>query len=144
MSAPAGPLYTPGILALAVDLADYPLTDDLLLRGQASSRLCGSAVALGVACDEAGRILRAGGQVTACAIGQASAALFLRDATGRDETDLAASLAALEHWLAGGDEPAWPGVDVLTPARAYPARHGAILLPWQAALAALSKLGAGG
>jgi len=35
--------------------------------------------------------------------------------------------------------PDWPGLDAIEAARAFPGRHGAMLLPWQAALAALSS-----
>lgn len=133
-------LYTPDILALAVELADYPLADGLPLRGEAHSRVCGSRVALGLASGADGSIESTGARVSACAIGQSAAALFLRAARGLDEAAIAAALARLEAWL-GGDEtmPDWPGLEVLAPARAYPARHAAILLPWKAALAALSK-----
>ena len=37
-----------------------------------------------------------------------------------------------------------PYFTVLAPARAYPGRHGAMLLPWKAALDALSKREAAG
>ena len=132
-------LYTPAILALAVELADYPL-DNLPQRGEAHLRVCGSRVIVGTDSDEARRIGRVGAQVTACAIGQAAAALFLRSAPGRDASEIAAALVAIEAWLAGsGAEPSWPNIAELEPARAYPARHAAILLPWKAALAALSN-----
>ena len=62
-------LYTPEILALAVELADYPLSDELPLRGEARSRVCGSRVALGLATGADGSVAEAGARVTACAIG---------------------------------------------------------------------------
>ncbi|MGB3320231.1 MAG: iron-sulfur cluster assembly scaffold protein, partial [Sphingopyxis granuli] len=46
---------------------------------------------------------------------------------------------AIAGWFAGeGAAPDWPGFDLLAPARDYPARHGAILLPFDAAVAALA------
>lgn len=133
-------LYTPDILALAVELSQFPLTDDLPLRGEALSRVCGSRVTVGIAMARDGRIAGAGARVTACAIGQSAAALFLRDARGRDEPAITAALAALEAWLGGdGRLPDWPGLELLDAARAFPARHHAILLPWKAALDALSN-----
>ena len=133
-------LYTPEILALAVELADYPLTDDLTERGEAVSRVCGSRITVALSVHPGGTIGRAGVQVTACAIGQAAAALFLRGAPGTDAGALSAALAALEAWLGEkGDLPAWPDIERLAAARAYSARHPAILLPWKAALAALSN-----
>lgn len=133
-------LYTPEILALAVELAEYPLIGAGGQCGDAASRVCGSKVALELLMDADGAIERAGAQVTACAIGQAAAALFLRSARGRHTTDISEALTSLETWLSGASvHPHWPGVDQLAPARAHPARHAAILLPWKAALAALSK-----
>jgi NifU-like protein involved in Fe-S cluster formation len=79
-------------------------------------------------------------RVRACAVGQAAAAIFAREAVGRDQAELAGALSQLEDWLAHkGEVPDWPGIAPLVPARAYPARHGAILLPWKAALAGLSS-----
>ena len=133
-------LYTPEILALAVELADYPWTGGLQRFGQASSRICGSKVAVALSTDVDGSISQIGARVSACAIGQAAAALFLRASHGRDHDDLAAALEAMECWLAGeGELPSWPGIERLASARLYSARHAAILLPWKAALAALSN-----
>lgn len=133
-------LYTPAVLALATGLSAYPLADDLPLKAEARSRTCGSEVALGLALGADGTIARIGMQVRACAIGQASAALLAQDAQGRDPEALAATLGALESWLAGdGALPDWPGLDLLAPARAHPARHSALLLPWTAARKALSS-----
>ena len=136
----AAALYTPEILALAVELAGYPLGGDLARRGEASSLLCGSKVSVALSTDPQGRIARIGARVSACAIGQAAAALFLRSAPGCDAAGIAAGLAEMKGWLAGESElPSWPGIHRLAPARAYPARHAAILLSWKATLAALSK-----
>ncbi|MBM0168720.1 iron-sulfur cluster assembly scaffold protein [Altererythrobacter sp. C41] len=138
-AAASGPLYTPELLALAVSLADSPLSDDLRLRGEAVSRTCGSTLTVGLQCDDSGRIERVGVQVSACAVGQASAAIFAGGARGTTAEDLAAAEEAIAGWLAGGDMPVWPGIEKIAAARAHPGRHGAILLPWRAARAALSK-----
>ena len=53
----------------------------------------------------------------------------------RSPEGLADARDALAAWLDGTrDDPgAWPGLDILAPARRLSARHGAILLPFQAA-----------
>jgi NifU-like protein involved in Fe-S cluster formation len=141
----AARLYTPELLALAVGLAQYPLTDDLPLTGEARSRSCGSSLRIGLALDADGRIARIGMRVAACAVGQASAAIFAAAAPGRTAADLAGALAGLEAWLTDdAAAPDWPGLAMIAPARAYPGRHGAMLLPWRAALDALSKPGGAG
>ncbi|MFN3456531.1 MAG: iron-sulfur cluster assembly scaffold protein [Novosphingobium sp.] len=132
-------LYTPEILAAAMGLADYPWEESLPFQGAARSRSCGSAIELGVSLDAAGNIDRIALRPHACAVGQAAASIFARSANGRNSADIAAARNALAHWLADeGAEPDWPGIALLAPARAYPARHAAILLAWDAALAALS------
>lgn len=132
-------LYTPDVLALAVELGDYPLRQDHRGQGEAHSRVCGSRIVVGIS-EDAGRIAEIGARVSACAIGQAAAALFLRSARGLGHVEIAAALAELETWLAGDEAlPKWPGISSLDGARPFPARHAAILLPWKAALAALSN-----
>jgi NifU-like protein involved in Fe-S cluster formation len=136
----AATLYNREVLALAAALADWPLHDALPLRGAARSALCGSTVDLGLELDDAGRIGQIGMLVRACAIGQASAALFAKAAQGRDPAGIGDTLAQLDAWLKeAGPQPDWPGIGLLDAARTYPARHGAILLPWQAAREALSS-----
>lgn len=133
-------LYTPDILALAVSLAEVPYDPALPLQGQARSVTCGSTLMLGLGLDHTGRIANVGVKAQACAIGQASAALFLRHAVGRTREDIAASRAAMAAWLGeAGPIPDWPDVAMLAPARDFPARHGAILLAWDAAVDALSS-----
>lgn len=131
-------LYSPDMLSLAVSLADFPLAPDLPLTGEARSRTCGSRVMLGCSIDDAGAIARVGVRASACAVGQAAAALFVHGARGRTRQDVASARAQLGGWLGGaGGMPDWPGIERLSPALAYPGRHGAIVLAWDAALAAL-------
>ncbi len=133
-------LYTPELLALTLRLAQYPWDDTLPLKGDARSKSCGSTMALGVSLDATGVIDGLGMKVQACAVGQASAALFAASALGTTPERIRLSFEALTHWLAGDAPlPDWPGLDAIAVARAFPGRHGAIILPWQAALAALSS-----
>ena len=132
-------LYTPAILGAATALADFAWDDTLMLRGEARSRRCGSTLALALDVDEQGRITQLGLRAHACAIGQAAAHVFASAATGRTRADITAARATLSAWLAGESaEPDWPGMELIAPALGYPARHDAILLAWDAALAALS------
>lgn len=136
----AARLYTPEVLALAVDLARWPAQENLPLHGEARSPTCGSTVTMDFGLDADGLIESIGMRVRACAIGQAAAAIFARQAAGKGARELAEVLDRLEAWLDDeGPGPDWPDLDLIAPARDYPARHGAILLPWRAALAALSS-----
>ena len=133
-------LYTPQLLAAAVELAGWPPRPDAPLHGAARSPACGSTLALDIMPDGAGGIGALGMRVRACAVGQAAAAVFARHASGQDLPAIAATLAALETWLKGeGAQPDWPDLALIAPARAFPGRHGAMLLPWRAAVEALSS-----
>ena len=133
-------LYTPEVLALTVELANWPPMENLPLHGSARSTTCGSTLALDLALDSAGRIETLGLRVRACAVGQAAAAIFARHATGLDLAAIGSAHDRIEGWLDTEAPIAdWPGLEVLAPARDYPARHGVILLPWRAAIVALSS-----
>ncbi len=135
----AAQLYTTDILALAVELADYPLSGQWDARADVRAPVCGSALKLGLRLDQAHAIERIGMQVQACAIGQAAAAIFARHAAGKDLRAIEDVKDALALWLGNrGARPDWPDLDRLDTARPYPARHGAIILPWKAAREALS------
>ena len=140
--ASAEKLYTPDVLGLAVELARYPLDDAFSAMGHARSPSCGSTVDMGVDYTPESGIRRIGMRVAACAIGQASAALFAREAAGQPLSAIEHTAHDLVAWLARqSDAEPWPGLDRIAAARDYPGRHGAVLLPWRAALDALSKAG---
>ena len=138
--APRKVLYSPEILAAAVGLAEFPLVPTLPFHGEARSRSCGSMLKLALSLDEQGRIAQIGCRAQTCAVGQAAAHIFAVAAPGHTAEQIAAIRAELAQWLCGaGPEPAWQGIALLDAARDYPARHGAILLAWDAALAALAS-----
>lgn len=142
-------LYTPRVLALTVELAKYPHDPEAKLQGHAKSRTCGSEIMLsgtGAGVDTVeGALGTIGMTVTACAIGQASAAIFAECVAGHSEPDIRALADAMEEWIKEERSSAFlPRLDLLEPARAFPARHDAILLPWRAAIDALCSGGASG
>ena len=135
-------LYTPEILRLAasLSLADIPAPDG---RGEARAKTCGSRIRTAVTLAD-GRITALSQVVQACAFGQASAALVQANAVGRSIEETVAARGELAAWLGGTRDapPAWPGLSALAPARAKTARHGAMLLPFDALIAALGDAGA--
>ena len=132
------PLYTREILRLAASLVPF----EALLRtdgdAEVRSPTCGSRLRLAVTLAD-GRVSEIAQAVEACAFGQASAALMMAGAKGRDLADARAALAGVEAWLSGEDKAAasWPGLEALAPARSRSGRHGAMLLPFRALVAAL-------
>lgn len=140
-------LYTPELLSLATQLAQFPLVGPFLAKSEARSRTCGSVIALGVDLDAQGKVARVGMQVNACAIGQSSAAIMALSAKGRSGDEIADMVRSIKHWLEATEGavppiPNWPGFEELGPARTQKGRHGALLLAWTAMQEALSSLDA--
>jgi NifU-like protein involved in Fe-S cluster formation len=131
-------LYTRDILRLAAAIPHQRRLDQPQASAERSSPVCGSRVVVAVALDSEGRVAELGQEVRACALGQASAALMGAHAIGRTADELGQARDALAAYLAGAREDPgdWPGLAVFAAARAYPARHAAILLPFDAAAAA--------
>ncbi len=145
MNAPANTLYSREILRLATAL---PHNDHLELPDGAASRrapICGSEVTAEVALAN-GRIIAVAFRAHACALGQASAALLRDHALGLDSSALMTARAALEAFLGGANAAAlpWDALRHFAPAQNHSARHGAILLPYDALLAAIEDVNARG
>ncbi|MBA3669573.1 MAG: iron-sulfur cluster assembly scaffold protein [Sphingomonas sp.] len=133
------PTYTTDILRLAASLAPPTALEHEDGRAELRSPTCGSSIRTMVTVDGEGRVVALSQDVRACAFGQASAALVGRDAAGRTGAEIAIALGELADWLGGtrADPGRWPGLSALAPARSKTGRHGAIMLPFRALLAAL-------
>ena len=137
------PLYTTEILRLAASLHEpHPLEREDG-RAELRSPTCGSRVNLVVQLDEHRRVERLSLEVHACAFGQASASLVERHSRGRTHDEIAEAMLRLSRWLADEQEESagWPHLTALAPARSRRSRHGAILLPFRALLAAIEAAG---
>ncbi|MEC7953114.1 MAG: iron-sulfur cluster assembly scaffold protein [Pseudomonadota bacterium] len=136
-SSRAPALYSTELLALAIELADYPFDAAAPSIGHARSRSCGSVIDLS---SSGGSLEDLGLRVSACAVGQASAAIFARESSGMNAAAIAAMVENLGEWLQDkAPSSILPRLELLEPARPHLGRHEAILLPWRAALDALSK-----
>ncbi len=133
------PLYTTEILRLAASLPAPRELERVDGSAEERSPTCGSTVRLSVQVDGDGRVAALSQEVHACAFGQASASLLEAAAPGRSRDDVEFAVGQLESWLSGAsDDPGgWPGLAALAPARSRRSRHGAILLPFRALLAAM-------
>ena len=133
------PLYTTAILRLAASIPHLGRLELPQGRAELRSPTCGSRAKVEVRLDDGGRVIDLAQEIEACAFGQASAALMGAQAIGIDRIDATKALAAFTAWLSGErDDPgSWPGLGELAPARPRTARHGAILLPFRALLAAI-------
>jgi NifU-like protein involved in Fe-S cluster formation len=136
----SAPLYNGAILRLAASIPYQERLPDPMGSSEKRSPVCGSRVTVDIDLGADGRVRAVGMLVRACALGQASSALFAANAVGRTPAELAVARDALTAWLAGeGDLPDWPGLDVFTPALGYSARHASIRLAFEAAAEAAAQ-----
>ncbi len=109
--------------------------------GSARSAQCGSTVAVEIALTE-GRITAYAQTVKACALGQASAAIFGAGVLGQSPQDIAKLRESVAKMLAeNGPDPADPFAEyaVLRAAASYKNRHNSILLCMDAVLRACAS-----
>ncbi len=138
-------LYTRDILRLATDVTyARPLTaPDAQVERRAI--LCGSRIVAEAIVDARGNVADYGYAVHACALGQASATVLARAIIGRSARDIVTAREVLAGYLSGlsnqiGD---WPGIGAIAVVRDYPARHAAVLLPFDAAADVVVQAAAG-
>ncbi len=134
-------LYNTQILRLAASIPHAVRLDGPQASVVRVSPICGSRVTVDLDLDDTGRVVRFGQEVRACALGQASAALLGTHIAGRSRAEIAAARDALAAYLKGEAETPgdWPGLELFAPARPHKARHGSILLAFQAAAQAADE-----
>lgn len=136
----AATLYNRDILRLAASLDHGEPLPTPAGHAERRSPTCGSRVTLWVERGDDGRIAATSADIASCALGQASAAILLREAEGLDAEALARARTAMADYLSGASQDApFPDAALFGPARDYPARHPAILLPYEALIAALDE-----
>jgi NifU-like protein involved in Fe-S cluster formation len=135
-------LYNRDILRLASSLVAGDRLENPDGSAEARSPICGSRIQADVQFSADGAISAIALRANACALGQASAAIVRTNAVGTDIAQLAAIRSGIADALTGtADMPGeWPDLALLAPAKNYPSRHAAILLPFDALLAAADSL----
>mgnify|MGYP000533456408 CR=1 FL=1 len=134
-------LYSRDILRLAVSIPHQQRLENPDGTAEARSRACGSRVLADVAVSAEGRITSLGIEINACALGQASAAILGNEAIGKAVDEIVGVRAHLADFLAGsaGHPGDWKNMNHLEAARSHAGRHAAILLPYDALIAALES-----
>ncbi|MEO9635784.1 MAG: iron-sulfur cluster assembly scaffold protein [Parasphingorhabdus sp.] len=133
-------LYTRDILRLAVSIPHQQRLEKPDGSAELRSRTCGSVVAADVIVSDNGEIAELGMIISACALGQASAAILGAEAIGRTQSDIVKAQSGLHAFFdKRADSPGdWQNMDKLEAAREHKGRHAAILLPYDALVAALA------
>lgn len=136
-------LYSQKILEIA---ANQPIPGRLAdpdASARRVSRVCGSSIEVDVAISEGGNICAYGHKISACALGQTSAAIVATHIVGTPVAEFRALREQMTAMLkADGAPPTgkWADLAYLEPVRDYPPRHTSTLLVFDAVVDALDKI----
>lgn len=135
-------LYNRDILRLASSLVAGDHLEKPDGTAESRSPICGSRIQVDVTIDTLGKISDLAVRANACALGQASAAILRSRAVGLERKEITHVRNGVANALSGlSNMPdIWPELSVLSPAKDYPSRHAAILLPYDALLLATDAL----
>lgn len=134
-------LYSAKILTL---VANIPRAGRLPAPDASSekvAKLCGSKIVVDVTLAD-GKVSDFAQDVSACALGQASAAILGANIIGAQLSEIELARDSLRAMLkSNGSPPAgrFAELAVLEPVKAYPARHASTLLAFEAAVEAVSR-----
>jgi nitrogen fixation NifU-like protein len=134
-------LYSDAILATARARHGHGRLDHPDGTATCDNPLCGDRVTVDVRLAGAG--IAALAQLTrGCVLTQAAASVLARHLPGASPADLAAATAEVKRLLAGEElTPGWPELAMFAPVHSVRSRHECVLLPFEAAAAALADAG---
>ena len=138
-------LYSDRILDLAANAVQPPRLADPDGSARKVSRVCGSLIEVDVALED-GLIAAYGHHLSACALGQTSAAVVAREIVGTPASEFRLLREQMLAMLKDGGEPPagkWADLAYLAPVRDYPARHQSTMLVFDAVVSALDNAESG-
>lgn len=141
-SEPIDGLYSRRILQLAASIRRVGRLESPDASAEAASRLCGSRITVDVKLEN-GRVSNYGQEVEACALGQTAASVVAREIIGATPAELRVLRERMWNMLkAGGPPPQgkWADLALLEGVRDYPARHGSVMLVFDAVVRALDRV----
>lgn len=135
-------IYSARILKYAGNVTRIGVLENADATASAHSRLCGSK--LTVYLDfENGRVSDFSHELKACALGQASSAIMAEviiGATPAEIRDAREKMLAMLKQGGEGPDGRFEDMRCLLPVKDYPARHGSVMLTFEATLKALDAL----
>jgi NifU-like protein involved in Fe-S cluster formation len=135
-------LYSQRILEIA---ANQPVPGRLAAPDATArkvSRVCGSSIEVDISLSD-GRISAYGHKISACALGQTSAAIVATNIVGTPADEFRALRDQMAAMLKSNGEPPngrWSDLAYLEPVRDYAPRHTSTLLVFDAVVEALDKI----
>ena len=135
-------IYNTKLLELAADIPCSERLERADATATAHSKLCGSTVTIDLKM-EGDRVTRYGQTVKACLLGQAAASIVGRHIIGATASELRDASAAMRHMLKEDGAPPvgrFAELALLEPVRHYKARHGSVLLTFDAIEKAIAEI----
>lgn len=135
-------LYSDRILDIAGNAIQPGRLADPMASARRVSRVCGSVIEVDVVVTD-GVITAYGHDVSACALGQTSAAIVAREIVGTSADDFAELAEQVRDMLKHHGAPPtgkWADFAYLEPVRDFPARHASTMLVFDAVNAALASI----
>lgn len=106
------------------------------------SPLCGSRITVDIKM-QGGKVSDYAAEVKACALGQAASAIMAKHVVGQTAAQLrqvADEMRAMLKQHAAPPSGEWRELEVLQPVADYKARHGSVMLPFEAVLKAIDEI----
>jgi NifU-like protein involved in Fe-S cluster formation len=126
-------IYNDDILALSETVREARRLVRPDLRARAISPICGSEVEIELSIEN-GKITAIGFDVEACALTRAAVAILAQAALGKTRQEMAKAGEDMKNMLHGGAAPGgdFARLGLLKAVTDYPARHNALMLPFEA------------
>ena len=135
-------LYSEKILELAANAVQPPRLTEPDATARKVSRVCGSVIEVDLAVKD-GVVSGYGHYLSACALGQTSAAVMAREIVGTPTVELLRLRDQMHAMLTESGTPPggkWSDLAYLEPVRDYKARHMSTLLVFDAVAEAIGRL----
>lgn len=135
-------IYSPRLFEIASDMPRTLRFAQPDAKASAHSKLCGSTIDIDLVI-EGDRIMGYGQTVKACLLGQASAAIVGRVINGTQIAEFHEVARQMRAMLKEGGPPPsgkWADLALLQPVKDYKARHGSVLLVFEAIEKALAEI----
>nr|WP_272210134.1 iron-sulfur cluster assembly scaffold protein [Marinicella sp. W31]MDC2875998.1 iron-sulfur cluster assembly scaffold protein [Marinicella sp. W31] len=137
-------IYSARILSHAGNVTRLGVLEGADASASAHSRLCGSRLTVYLDMSD-GKVSDYSHEVKACALGQASSAIMAACVIGATPDEIRRARIEMRAMLKeGGEGPEGRFAEMrcLLPVRDYPARHGSVMLTFEAVVKALDTLDA--
>jgi len=136
-------LYHPDIIALAALLPREARLADPQVSVFQDSPLCGSRLWLDLSLDDEDRVVGFGHKTRACLLGKAATQMLSQSIVGMHADEVIALRDQMRRMLQSEDslpEGEFAQFALFVPARAYKARHGSLMLCFEAAVTAIESI----